>query len=121
MKATPICHPDFADLAPLNVWHKEHAAYEQPSHPEELKNRHTLFRKKFTLPAFDAKKNRAVLRITADDCYILRINGAYVTEGPAPAYPSAYYYNEIDVTEYLLAGGNIIAVHQYYQGLVNRV
>ena len=121
MKATPICHPDFADLAPLNVWHKEHAAYEQPSHPEKLKNRHTLFRKKFTLPAFDAKKNRAVLRITADDCYKLRINGAYVTEGPAPAYPSAYYYNEIDVTEYLLAGGNIIAVHQYYQGLVNRV
>ena len=80
MKAIPICHPDFADLAPLNVWHKEHAAYEQPHHPERLKNRHTLFRKRFTLPEFDPQKNRAVLRITADDYYKLWINGMFVTQ-----------------------------------------
>ena len=121
MKAIPICHPDFADLAPLNVWHKEHAAYEQPHHPEQLKNRHILFRKKFVLPRFDAKTSRAVMRITADDYYKLRINGMAVTQGPAPAYPSAYYYNEVDVTEYLREGENVISVHQYYQGLVNRV
>ena len=93
MKATPICHPDFAELEPLHVWHKEHAAYEQPHHPEHLKNRHILFRKRFVLPEFDPKKNRALLRITADDYYKLRIIGAFVTQGPAPAYPSAYYYN----------------------------
>ena len=121
MKATPICHPDFAELEPLHVWHKEHAAYEQPHHPEHLKNRHILFRKRFVLPEFDPKKNRALLRITADDYYKLRINGMFVTQGPAPAYPSAYYYNEIDVTQFLLAGENVISVHQYYQGLVNRV
>jgi len=121
MKAIPICHPDFADLAPLEVWHKEHAPYEHPHHPEHLKNRHILFRKKFTLPEFDPQKNCALLRITADDYYKLRINGAFVTQGPAPAYPSSYYYNEIDVTEFLREGENVIAVHQYYQGLVNRV
>ncbi|MFQ7551398.1 MAG: alpha-L-rhamnosidase N-terminal domain-containing protein [Blautia marasmi] len=41
--------------------------------------------------------------------------------GPAPAWPEKYYFNEIDITGYLHPGRNVLAVHLYYQGLVNRV
>lgn len=112
-----ISHPDFAELDVIDVFHKELVHPEMPSHPENLKNKHILYRKKFTLNEF----NKALLKISADDHYKLYINGAFVGEGPAPSYPSAYYYNEIDVTEYLRKGENTIAVHTYYQGLINRV
>ena len=49
------------------------------------------------------------------------INGQYVTQGPAPGYPWHYYYNRVDVRKYLQPGRNVIAVHTYYQGLINRV
>lgn len=61
------------------------------------------------------------LLITADDYYKLYVNGKFVTQGPAPAYPEKYYYNRIDITPYLTTGHNILAVHLYYQGLINRV
>ena len=69
------------------------------------------------MPAF----SKADIHISADDYYKLYINGVFVTQGPAPGYPSHYYYNEIDVTNYLILGENTIAVHTYYQGLINRV
>ncbi len=117
MKPQFICHPDFKNLLPVNVFHKEHSGKKMPNSPKEIQNRHILFRKKFTLE----KSDKATLRITADDYYKLYINGCFVTQGPAPGYPHAYYYNEIDVTDYLLNGENTIAVHCYYQGLINRV
>lgn len=111
-----ITNEDFAPLAPLKVFHKES---ENPElyHEEKYRNRHILFRKKITLPAF----SKADIHISADDYYKLYINGVFVTQGPAPGYPSHYYYNEIDVTNYLILGENTIAVHTYYQGLINRV
>ena len=112
-----ISHPDFAGLDIINVFHKELVHPDIPPHPENLKNKHILYRKKFTLSEF----HKTVLKISADDHYKLYINGAFVGEGPAPSYPSAYYYNEIDVTKYLREGENTIAVHTYYQGLINRV
>ncbi len=42
---------------------------------------------------------------------------------PAPAASSATKhrcYNELDVTEHLIPGENLITVHVYYQGLLNR-
>ena len=59
--------------------------------------------------------------ITADDCYKLYINGSFVAQGPAPSYHFQYNYNEVDLTPYLTAGENVIAVHTLYQGLINRV
>lgn len=117
MKPQFICHPDFENLNPVNVFHKEHSRPKAENSPEYLQNRHILFRKKVSLK--DIKN--AVLKITADDYYKLYINGNFVTMGPASSYPQSYYYNEIDVTTYLIDGENTFAVHCYYQGLVNRV
>ncbi len=116
-----ISHPDFFNLKPINVYHKETDCEGKPivlsdNHPDSLKNRHIIFLRKKTLPRF----KRALLRISADDRYKLYINGSFVTEGPAPSYPEGIFYNEIDVTEYLTEGENAFAVHTYYQGLINR-
>ena len=124
-----ISHPDFCGLEPINVYHKEMSAdgrmifdREDPNdpitlaHPSYLRNKHMIFRKSFSLPEF----KKAVIRISADDYYKLYINGRYVAEGPTPGYPHAYFYNEIDVTDIMHSGENLIAVHTYYQGLINR-
>ena len=110
-----ICHPLFENASIINIFHKEIEKPSLPTHPDEYKNKHILFRKSFELT--DTKN--AVLKISADDYYKLYINGKFVTQGPAPAYPWAYYYNELDVTPYLKSGRNVIAVHTYYQGMQN--
>ena len=115
MQAKFICHPDFKDLVPIQIFRKQFPKVAMPEHPESLKNRHTVFRKKITVEDFD----HAVIRITADDYYKLYINGEFVTMGPASAYPWAYYYNEVDVSKYLTKGENSIAIHAYYQGYHN--
>lgn len=125
-----ISHPDFYDLEPIDVYHTEldsegRDVYSRDdpndpitrSHPRHLCNRHVIYRKKATLPKF----TRAIIRISADDYYKLYINGRFVAEGPTAGYPEAYFYNEIDVTDVLTEGENVIAAHCYYQGLINRV
>ena len=113
-----ICSPEFQDLKPLNLLHREwDASYTPPKHRTDLRNRHTVFRKTFR---HSAPVQRTVLSISADDRYQLYVNGTYVTQGPAPSYAFCYYYNEIDITDRLKEGENVIAVHVYYQGLVNR-
>ena len=113
-----ISHPDFFAAKPINVYHKEIYNSKETAnmHPDTLRNKHILFRKKVNLPSF----SKAVLKITADDYYKLYINGKFITEGPAPSYPNRYFYNEIDVTENLCEGECCFAVHTYYQGLINR-
>lgn len=113
-----VCSPGFHGLRPLQLLHRQlDASYEAPQHREDLKNRHTLFRKKIYLPE---PCEQALLYITADDYYKLYVNGRFVTQGPANSYAFCYYYNEVDITTYLQPGENLIAVHVYYQGLVNR-
>lgn len=82
-----------------------------------VQNKHILFRKKFTLSTF----KKAIINISADDYYKLYVNGKFAGMGPAPAYTFHYYYDEIDITDLLVEGENTIAIHTYYQGLVNRV
>lgn len=65
--------------------------------------------------------NSTVVRISADDHYKLYVNGELVAQGPAPAFIEHYYYNTVDITPYLHDGDNTLAVHVYYQGLLNRV
>ena len=113
-----IMDPKFHGLSPINIFHKESEETDLPEHREGLKNYHMLIRKKFDISKTSEK---AIINITADDYYKLYINGEFLGQGPAPSYYFNYYYNSYDVTEFLKAGENVIAVHVYYQGLINRV
>ena len=117
MQGKFICHKDFSSLKPIDVFHKEHEKKSFPETEEKYKNRHILFRKKFIL----ADYNAGVIDITADDYFKLYVNGKFVMQGPPPSYPGAYRYMKKDISEYLSRGENVIAVHTYYQGLINRV
>ncbi len=108
----------FDGLRPLNVFHKQLDAVETLKHMEYLRNHHMLVRREFKLTQ---SFSRSYLDISADDYYKLYINGRFVGQGPAPAYYFQYNYNRYDVSGYLRTGNNVIAVHVYYQGLVNRV
>ncbi len=99
-----------------NMYHRQLDGGKLP--PDTVQDRHVLFRRRFKL---EKKPKSAKLYISADDYYKLYINGRFVAQGPAPGYPERYPYNEIDVTEWLTGGEDLIAVHTYYQGLVNRV
>ena len=105
----------FCGLRPVNVFHRQLDKTDIPSTAPQ--NSHILFRKRF-----EAEGGRpAWIYISADDYYKLYVNGRFVCQGPAPGYPFHYYYNKADITDYIREGSNLIAVHTYYQGLVNRV
>ena len=110
-----ITDSGFCDLHPVQVFHRQLDKKEIVSTAE--KNVHLLFRKKFEA----AGEKKTEIFISADDYYKLYVNGKFVCQGPAPGYPFHYYYNRVDITEYVTAGENLIAVHTYYQGLINRV
>ena len=107
---------EFFDLMPRNVFHKQLEKVDLPC--DEHRDRHILYRKKFTLSS-DFKE--AIAFVSADDYYKLYINGAFVAQGPAPSYNTNYNYNQIDVSKYLQTGENTLALHTLYQGLINRV
>lgn len=118
-KFNPIWYtiPEFAEKRLQSVYRKEQEV--QDIVPDSCQNLHVLMKAKMVVDTSSAQK--IYLRITADDYYKAYINGSFVGQGPAPAYPEKYYYNEIDVTPYMKQGENQIAVHGYYQGLINRV
>ena len=111
-----ITDGEFATLSPRNVFHKQLQRVDLPC--DEHRDRHILFRRRFTL---ERAPEKALLFITADDYYKVYINGVFVGQGPAPAYHFRYGYNTFDVSSFLRAGENVIAVHTLYQGLINRV
>ena len=47
------------------------------------------------------------------------VNGVFVTQGPAAGYSFHYFYNRVDLSKFVHPGENTIAVHTYYQGLIN--
>lgn len=118
MQGKFIGHELFADLKPINVFHTEYPQVTVPNATEKYADKHVLFRKKFNA---GGDLFKAVLKITADDYFKLYINGKFVTQGPPPSYPQAYYYMELPVGKFLKSGENVIAVHTLYQGLINRV
>lgn len=118
MQGKFISHELFADLKPINVFHTEYPQVTVPNATEKYADKHVLFRKKFNA---GGDLFKAVLKITADDYFKLYINGEFVTQGPPPSYPQAYYYMELLVGKFLRSGENVIAVHTLYQGLINRV
>lgn len=111
-----ITNAEFAALEPRCVFHRQLNKVSLPC--DEHRNRHVLFRRKFTL---NEAPSDAKIFISADDYYKLYINGKFVTQGPTPSYHLRYNYNTVDVTGFLTEGDNVIAVHTLYQGLVNRV
>ncbi len=115
-KAKWVVHSMFRDKVPLDIRKKGNLNQENPEHPDELRNRHTLFRMKF-----DYESGKAVLRYAADDIARIYINGKFIDMGPAASYHFAFGYLEIDITEYLVSGDNVIGSHLYYQGELNRV
>lgn len=112
-----ITTKEFFDQIPQNMFHRQLDRSSLPEAAPELENRHILFRKKFTLE----KAENVILRISADDYYKLYVNGVFVTQGPAAGYSFHYFYNQIDLSKFVHPGENTIAVHTYYQGLINRV
>lgn len=113
-----VCDPAFRNLQPINVYHKELSEEcGDPPHSEELKNIHTLFRQRFTVPE---KVTDILLAISADDYYKIYINGKLVMLGPGCAYHFYYPYQMVDISPYVHAGENVIAVHVYYHGLISR-
>lgn len=112
-----ICPIEFKDELPIDLLGKELNATKVEL-PEKFKNVHMLTKKTVFL---DKKSGRYHIRITADDYYKLYINGKYVAQGVAQGYHFCYYWNEIDITDFLVCGNNEIFVDVYYQGLINRV
>lgn len=111
-----ICSKEFQNEKPVNLFFKENNRKDVVL-PQEYKNLHMLTMKKFTI---EEKSDNYRIKITADDYYKLYINGKFVAKGPAQGYYFCYYWNEIDITEFLVSGENEIFVDVYYQGLVNR-
>lgn len=138
-----ITAEEFCDLEPVNVFHRQLDKKEIIT--KAPGNSHILFRKKFNINksennyeyvSYNQNGSRNInqdnfinrdnlgkvyIYISADDYYKLYLNGRFVCQGPAPGYPFHYYYNKVDITEYVHEGENTIAVHTYYQGLINRV
>jgi len=65
-----------------------------------------LFRKSFDLPA---KPDKFVVHVSADNHYRLFVNGKYITRGPARGDISHWFFETLDLAEYLQAGKNVIA------------
>lgn len=111
---------EFAPLKPINVFSKE---LERPNlaalHPAELRNVHMLVRGTVSVPL--TEYDRIFICVTADDYYKMKLNGTFITQGPASGYHFHYYWNKADVTEHLKNGENTVELDVYYQGLVNHV
>lgn len=116
-----ITDASFGSLEKYNLFHKEmDTSAVLETHRDDLQHHHWLTRRVFDLGAIDLEAEKAYLDITADDYYKLYINGRFVAQGPAQNDVAHYYYNRLEVGSYLQAGDNVIAIHVYYQGLINR-
>jgi hypothetical protein len=65
-----------------------------------------LFRKNFELPK---KPEKFVVHLSADNHYRLFVNGRYILRGPARGDLSHWFYETVDIAEYLQPGKNVIA------------
>ncbi len=82
-------------------------------HPFDLAEVYLNFRRDLVL---HATPRNARFTLTADSRYRLWINGAYVARGPARAWPQAMGLDCLDVTRFLRAGPNHLAVQVYCPG-----
>jgi alpha-L-rhamnosidase len=73
-----------------------------------------IIAKKYFDAANEIKK--ALISITADSRYRLFVNNQWICDGPARGWPEHYYYDQIDITEYLQQGNNVVKVIAHYFG-----
>ena len=116
-----ITTTEFEKLPKIDVFHRQldtkKAKYVKAL-ADKIQNRHILFRKEFELKG---SPRNTKLFFSADDYAKIYINGNLVAMGPSAGYHFNYFYNEVDISNYLKKGNNTIAVHSYYQGFINRV
>lgn len=117
-QGTWITTGEFLHLPRLNVFHRQLDTAARGRIENRVRNRHILFRRSFEL---QSRPESALLFFSADDYAKMYLNGEFIGQGPAPGYPSHYLYHAIDVSALLRPGTNVLAVHSYYQGLINRV
>lgn len=102
--------PEWAAVRPRDVSRAEGEPAPAPIAPQNV---HALVRCRVELPPGDY-----TLRISADDYYHAWLDGAWLGQGPAPGTVDRYWYQAYPVS----GGGTMtLALHVYYQGLVNRV
>jgi len=65
-----------------------------------------LFRKNFEL---NTKPDKFVVHLSADNHYRLFVNGQYILRGPSRGDLSHWFYETIDIAQYLQKGNNTIA------------
>ncbi len=115
---TWITAGEFLPLPRQDVYHRQLDRAARARIENRVRNRHILFRRDFALAG---QPSTAVMFFSADDYAKVYVNGQFVGQGPAPGYPSHYLYHAIDLAPYVRPGRNVLAVHSYYQGLINRV
>jgi alpha-L-rhamnosidase len=76
-------------------------------------NQTVLFQKEFEVKETDG----ALLQITADSWYRVSVNGKWIHDGPARAYPEYFQYDEHDISSALQKGVNRIEVIARYFGI----
>ncbi|MGO4498329.1 family 78 glycoside hydrolase catalytic domain [Paenibacillus sp. 2RAB27] len=110
----------FMNLEKPYLYHKEHDEVTVEPYIPDLQHHHWYVRNVFMLDDKVIDGDKIWLHLTADDYYKLYMNGEFVGQGPAQSDANHYYFNRIDVSSFLKVGENVIAVHVYYQGLLNR-
>jgi alpha-L-rhamnosidase len=77
-------------------------------HPSVQPQEHAviLFRRNFEL---QDKPSSFIIHLSADNHYRLFVNGKYVLRGPARGDLSHWFYETVDIAEYLKAGRNVLA------------
>jgi hypothetical protein len=73
------------------------------------------FRKDLTLPA---KPKRFVVQVSADDRYVLTVNGRRVAAGPSRGDLAHWRYQTLDLAPYLKKGVNVLAAQVWSDGKV---
>ena len=76
-------------------------------------NQTVLFQKEFDVQEADG----ATLQITADSWYRVSVNGKWIHDGPARAYPDHFQYDEHDISTTLKPGKNTIELIARYFGI----
>ena len=87
-----------------------------PGLPIDLRNTYADFRRDFRLAK---RPRRAPFFITADQLYMLYLNGRYVGRGPARGFQSHWPYDEHDLAPLLRRGKNWLSVRVYNAGASN--
>ena len=113
-----ITSGEFLLLPRIHVFHRQLDAEARRRVENRVRNRHILFRREFELSESPA---HAWLFFSADDYAKVYLNGRQIGQGPIPGYVFHTFYQCVDAAPYLRKGKNVLAVHSYYQGLINRV